>query len=370
MLQGRNVRPGPSVFRPRSEFLLVSLALAACSSDQGAADAGGSDTSGLDGGIRGPLGSPPEAPASNVPQPSATVATPNLRVLPWAGFKAALTFTFDDSQPSHIEHWPELAAVGAPMTFFIEPSTANAQSGYDESWTAVAAAGSELGNHTWTHCHATLADCTPVGSQEDEIDQTTAYLTSRLGVTAVYSFAAPYGDTGWNTYAAPRFLLGRGVSSGIVPAAGVSDWYNLPVFGVTAGQTATDFNAGIDMARARGAWSVFMFHSLLPTRANWYAGVEIAEVTASAAYALSFGDVWMDSMVAIGAYVRAKQMFEKLAPTANIWTWTLPEHFPPGQALRLTVDGGRLSQGGLPLAWNSHGYYEVALDVGEMTWSP
>ena len=35
-----------------------------------------------------------------------------------------------------------------------------------------------------------------------------------------------------------------------------------------------------------------------------------------------------------------------------------------------TVDGGTPSQGGTPLAWDPHGYYEVALDAGSLTLSP
>ena len=150
--------------------------------------------------------------------------------------------------------------------------------------------------------------------------ETNDYLLSHLGVTAVTSFAAPYGETGWNSYAASRLLIGRGVTSGIVvSAANVSDWFNLPVFAVAAGQTANEFNAGMDNARSRSGWCIFMFHSLLPTSANWYAGVPVADATASAAYALSFGDVWMDSMTAIGAYARAQQMFERLTPDGNTW---------------------------------------------------
>jgi peptidoglycan/xylan/chitin deacetylase (PgdA/CDA1 family) len=61
------------------------------------------------------------------------------------------------------------------MTFFANPS-ANWQSGFDATWTAVAAAGSEIGNHTWSHCHASLSDCTPVGTVQDEIDDATAYI--------------------------------------------------------------------------------------------------------------------------------------------------------------------------------------------------
>lgn len=316
------------------------------------------------------LDAPAAPPTSNVPRPSAAVTAPNLRVLPWAGFKAAITYTFDDSQPSQIEHWSELKTAGVPMTFFVNPSNNKRLAGYDAGWTAVAAAGNEIGNHTWSHCHSTLADCAAIGTQADEIDQTTTYITTHLGVKAVYSFAAPYGDPGWYASAAPRFLLGRGVNGGAIPAAGLADWYNLPVYSVAAGQTAANFDAAIDDARASGHWCIFMFHSILPTTNNWYAGVQISDILTSTTYAKSFSDVWVDTMVNVGAYARAQQMFKGLTPAGNTWTWTLPAHFPPGKVLRVTVDGGTLSQGGAPLAWDPHGYYQVALDAGTLTWRP
>jgi len=304
-----------------------------------------------------------------VPQPNSTVTTPNLRVLPWAGFKGAITYTFDDSQPSQTEHWLELKATGVPMTFLVNPS-ANWQAGYDANWSAVAAAGSEIGNHTWSHCHFNLGDCTPVGTAADEIDQATTYIVAHLGVPAVYSFAAPFGDTGWNPVAAPRFLIGRGVFSGTVPPSGVSDWYNLPTFAVSAGQTATDFNGWIDSARSQGNWGIFLFHSILPTANNWVAGVQITDITASVAHARGFGDVWIDRMDEIGAYVRAQQVFQTVTPIANTWTWTLPAHFPRGKVLRVTTAGGTLSQPGTRLSWDTHGYYQVALDAGTLSWTP
>jgi hypothetical protein len=61
-------------------------------------------------------------------------------------------------------------------------------------------------------------------------------------------------------------------------------------------------------------------------------------------------------------------------PTANAgsttWAWSLPAHFPPEKFRRVTADGGTLSQGGAPLAWDDHGYYEVALDAGTLTLAP
>jgi len=45
----------------------------------------------------------------------------------------------------------------------------------------------------------------------------------------------------------------------------------------------------------------------------------------------------------------------------------LPDHFPAGKYVRVTVTGGTLSQGGKVLPWNDAGFYEVALDPGSLT---
>ena len=43
----------------------------------------------------------PIPPEDNIPRPSGRPE--NLRVLDWAGFRGAVSYTFDDSQPSQIE---------------------------------------------------------------------------------------------------------------------------------------------------------------------------------------------------------------------------------------------------------------------------
>ena len=60
------------------------------------------------------------APGPSQPAPNGTES--NLRVLPWAGFAAAVTYTFDDSQPSHLEHFGALNGLGVPFTFYVNPS--------------------------------------------------------------------------------------------------------------------------------------------------------------------------------------------------------------------------------------------------------
>ena len=53
----------------------------------------------------------PPGPADHA-RPSGSSA--NLTVLSWAGFKGAASYTFDDGQPSHIEHWNEMGKTKAP----------------------------------------------------------------------------------------------------------------------------------------------------------------------------------------------------------------------------------------------------------------
>ena len=91
-------------------------------------------------------------------------------------------------------------------------------------------------------------------------------------------------------------------------------------------------------------------------------------------YGRSLGDVWMGTVADVAAYWIGQRLLSASKPTesagATTWTWTLPIGFPPGKHLRVRVDGGTLSQAGAPLAWDEHGYYEVALDSKELTLAP
>ena len=102
--------------------------------------------------------------------------------------------------------------------------------------------------------------------------------------------------------------------------------------------------------------------------------VQLGELTASVNRTKSLGDVWIDTLVRIGAYWIGQDVLAGVTPESNAgvasFEWTLPDHFPPGQFLRVTVDGGTLVQNGARLGWDDHGYYEVALDEGRLTLSP
>ncbi|MGC4089834.1 MAG: polysaccharide deacetylase family protein [Polyangiaceae bacterium] len=337
------------------------------------------------GGATSASGVPNPPGPSNVPVPTGTSA--NLHVLPWAGFKAAVSYTFDDSQPSQIQHWPELSATGVRMTFYIN-SINNWIPNYDASFKEAIAQGHEIGNHTAHHCHpeqlngADLVNCKAgLPTVEEEIDSCSDYIKSPLGQKDVWTFAYPFGDLGYTAAAKTRFMLARGVFTGTISPTGTVDPFNLPIIGhtgsptVAGGDDVSLFNADIDTAASRGDWVIFLYHSVLPTPDDWYAGESIATVTGSIEYARGLsGGVWLDSVVNIGAYWLGARLLTAATPTVagseSTWTWTLPDHFPPGRIVRVSVDGGALSQGGQRLTWDPHGFYEVSLDAGSLTWAP
>jgi hypothetical protein len=91
-------------------------------------------------------------------------------------------------------------------------------------------------------------------------------------------------------------------------------------------------------------------------------------------HARGTGGLWIDTVERIGSYWLAEKLFHDLTPqgdsNSKTWSWTLPGQFPANSYLRVTVDGGTLSQNGSDLPWNNHGFYEAALDMGTLEWRP
>ena len=334
----------------------------------------------------GAAGLPLPLAASEVARPAATTGQPGLRVLDWAGFQAAMSYTFDDASPSQIEHYPQLKAQRVRVSYYINP-TGNGYPGFDATWKDAIAQGSEIGNHTTHHCRVTeLSDndastCPAgLGGAGAEFDDTTDYIRVTLGQAAVWTTAYPFGDTDYRAAAASRFVVARGVWPGMVVPGTGSDALNLPITAFSGdpakpgGDALSTSKAAVDKALGQGRWMIYLFHTLLPTTQDWGGGEDIGIVTGNMAYAKSFGTMWIDSVVNIAAYWRGQQVLQAATPSTSAgvttWRWTLPASFPPGRKLRVVVDGGTLSQNGTALNWDRRGYYEVSLDAQSLNWTP
>jgi hypothetical protein len=350
-------------------FLGASVSLSACGGTDEKDDDKGTGGSGGSGGSGPTTSDLPIPPGDGVPKPSG--APENLTVVDWAGFASAVSYTFDDTLVSQTQHYPELQATGVRMTFYLVCGN----NFTNPVWAQAVADGHEIGNHTLHHCNADGTSCAGgawAGSPEAELTECTTQIMDTFGLPAAYTMAAPYGNAGWTAVAEPLFLINRGVVGGQVAPNDASNPFSLPCHVAAMGETADQFNVQIDSSHTAKKWQLLLIHSLGGD--GGYNPVTIEDVVASVEHAKSFGDVWIDSVVNVGAYWRAQKLFGAATPatagSGKVYTWTLPPNFPPGKFVRVRMDGGTLKQNGRELEWDSHGYYEVALDPGTLTLSP
>lgn len=302
----------------------------------------------------------PTPPGSDgVAKPSGAVG--GLKVLDWAGFKAAVSYTFDDSNSSQISHYQELAALGVRFTFYLQTGKSESNNAV---WADAVKAGHELGNHTKSHSS---------NATGEDIDAATTFIEDKFKVK-VWTMAAPNGAAGYTDLAKTRFLINRGVNNGLVGPNDNSDPFTLFCYIPPTGASKGDLDGQVTSARSAGKWRIVLVHGFTGGSDGAYQPIAFDNFTAHVKASKALNDVWLDSVVNVGAYWRGQKAFSQVTPTTSgtsqTWTWTLPAHFPPGKFLRVTVTGGSLSQKGVALPWNGHGYYEVALDAGSLTLSP
>jgi peptidoglycan/xylan/chitin deacetylase (PgdA/CDA1 family) len=311
--------------------------------------------------VSGPVvssGLPIPSGSNNVSQPSG--AAGNLKTLNWAGFKGAVSYTFDDGNWSQISNYATLNSLGVPFTFYLVTGWSNAS---NSIWAQAVKDGYELGNHTQSHAQS---------ASGSDIDAATSYIKSKFGVTP-YTFAAPYGNTSYVSYAQSRFLLNRGVSGGSIAPNSSRDPFNLPCYIPATGASAGAMTSTVSAARSAGNWQIFCIHGFTGD-SSAYQPINISDFTRHVTAVKAFGDVWIGAAVDVGAYWRAQKLLSSITPTTSggniIYKWTLPANFPSGKYLRVTVSGGTLKQNNQVLNWDSHGYYEIALDAGSLTITP
>ncbi len=266
-------------------------------------------------------------------------STANLQVLDWAGFDSAISYTFDDSNSSQISHYEEMNSWGARYTFFLQTGKSESN---DPVWQAALEAGHELGNHTQNH--------TCGGS---DIDAGYSFIQQNFGV-APLTLAAPNGDDACANAGSQYFIIRSVAGGSIAPGDNTNpSWVpsNIPgQLGATAGR-----------------WQIYCIHGFTGGTDGAYQPISFDSFR-SAVQQAQAGGAWVDTLANIGAYWIGQKALSSSGD--NTWTWQLPEHFPPNQCLRVTVDGGTLSQDQGPIAWDEHGYYEISLDAGPLTWTP
>jgi peptidoglycan/xylan/chitin deacetylase (PgdA/CDA1 family) len=371
---------------------------------------------------------------SGLPLPKGCVAPPagdadgNVQVLPWAGFKGAVSFTFDDAVGSQLRNYETLNAPGVRLTFYVSPSQVEREDPDGGEllprWKQVLADGHEIGSHTVHHCRILSAEgdgtldventsnpCAwgvpeeEVATARLQVEAANDYVRDVIqqvdarGRPAVWTMATPYGDGAYRRFAQEAGLLASrdvwmdgDARTAFLAPGNVDEIFSLPTWagggapwwGVQTDQAS--FEKIVNDARGRGGWTTLLFHDVTPDPdPGWdpssysCCAVRADAIAGALEHLKGWGDVWGDSVVNVAAYTIAQHLFSTLEPVegaegARTWTWTLPENYPPGKYLRVSVSGGTLTQAidgaAVTLPWNPRGFYEVALDAGNLTLTP
>jgi len=325
-------------------------------SSGGAPSTGGSGSGGGGAVGPGPSDLPPAPVEPNLPKPGGTPG--DITVLDWAGFPAAVTYSFDDNDGSQLNYYDEMHAIGGRYTYYLVSDWGMSDAG----WHTIFDDGNEIGNHTTNHsCGAT------------QIGNAKTAIQGEFGKTPT-TVAAPNGDDACQSAAQPHAFINREVG----PANPVTPLSNTNPFAMNCyipatGQAAGTYNGNIDQALNQGGWVIYVIHGINPGTTHTFQPVSWDGLQGAIQYSKD-NDVWIDTMENVGAYWMGQKVFadamSETAGDSTTWTWVLPANFPTGKYLRVTVDGGTLTQGGTALTWDPHGYYEIALDDLSVTLAP
>jgi len=269
-----------------------------------------------------------------------------MKVLDWAGFSSAISYTFDDANSSQISNYAAMKSAGGHYTFYLITSKTEASS---STYKTALADGNEIGNHTVSH-----DDCTD--SSNADVTGAQTFIKNTFGVTA-YAFAAPDGSSNCDVARVQNvFLTDRSVAGGSTISAGDTSKFTwLP-----ADIPDTD---GSGMGPTAGKWRVLCIHGFQGGSDGAYHAIPLSAFTSAVQSAVSGGS-WVETVSNIAAYNWGQKAIGTNTTSA---TWTLPSVFPPNMCVRITTTGGTVTQKGAEVPWDSHGYYQISLDAGEVT---
>ena len=236
------------------------------------------------------------------------------------GKRAAVSLSFDDARLSQVDRGLAiLDRCGARATFYVSIASLDQRL---DAWKQAVAAGHEIGNHTLNHpCSRNFPFARPKALEdytlermEGELLDANEAIRQRLGV-APTTFAYPCGQTfvgrgeqvrSYVPLVARHFLAGR---------AAFNETHNHPAFCDLAQLFSRDgdarglneLKAMVDTAADAGGWLILMGHEI----GGETAAHQVTNAEALAGVCAYCQDpargIWLDTVAAVGEYVRAQQ---------------------------------------------------------------
>jgi peptidoglycan/xylan/chitin deacetylase (PgdA/CDA1 family) len=289
-------------------------------------------------------------------------------VLPWNGYKAALSLTYDDGNPIHLDvAIPEMEKRGLRGTFYLIAGRLTRVA----DWKKAAEAGQEIGNHTMTHRH--VSELSPQ-DEKNEVVEAKRKLQDLMGVP-VLTLAYPYVEIspGLKKWVEAENFAARGGGGYPYLTPDMNpDWFNLPSQVTMTAYAAQTYRNWVDEDLASGAWTILMIHAIRP--ADWYEPITQETYRKFLDYLVEKKkDLWTAPLGEVCAYWRAQKTLEAAEPQRDgdrtVIRWGKIPHFPAGVTLKLDIQGTglRVSQGGKEVKPAAGGVYPVSFDAGELT---
>lgn len=183
-----------------------------------------------------------------------------------------VSFTFDDFPKSAATTGRNmLEEYGWSGTYFASgcfcSSTTHYGPMYDpDDLVSLAAAGHEIGNHTFSHLDCARTTGTQVAA---DIERNSKFLMSVAGIPKPRSFAFPYGEATpqLKRSLGEKFAGLRGVTRGINRA--VADRCLLKSVPIVSGTKLPAALGFADEVATRGGWLIYAFHDIHPEPTNW-----------------------------------------------------------------------------------------------------
>lgn len=298
---------------------------------------------------------------------------PAPRVLAWNGHKGAVSLTFDDGEPVHLDiAVPELNQRHLRGTFFLIANKVTR----GEEWKRVPAGGHEIGSHSLDHKHA--SELSPADEVE-QVQEARTRLEADLPTQAL-TFAYPFVEISPGLKAAvgrSHFLARGGGGAPYLKPETQPDWLNIPSQATLTATPLAVYQNWVDTALKEDAWTVFMIHSIENPQ-PWYEPVPKATFLGLLDHLVrrQHEGLWVAPFGEVGAYWQAQKTFEAaLVGTQGMgrsarWAWTVPPVFPRGVVLKVQLEGEgswQVSQAGEILQPDAEGVYCVAFDLKEIS---
>jgi peptidoglycan/xylan/chitin deacetylase (PgdA/CDA1 family) len=234
------------------------------------------------------------------------------------GKRVAVSFSFDDARLSQVDTGlPLFDKHGAKATFYVSPRSMMKRL---DGWKKAVASGHEIGNHSNSHpCSGNFAfssknaleDYT-VARMEEDLDDATAEIVRELGVkpeTFAYPCGLKFIGRGVETKSyvpliAKRFLVGRGWRDESSNDPLRCDLAH--VMGIESDSLTFEQMKNLTtQAAAQGRWLVFAGHEIGKPGSQTTLAASLDEYLPYAKDPAN--GIWLDTVKAVGKYVRAGQ---------------------------------------------------------------